>query len=32
MLDSPFFRVWACAAVDETLSKLYERRRVGSLA
>jgi len=32
MLDSPFFRVWACAAVDETLSKLYERLRVGSLA
>jgi hypothetical protein len=32
MLDSPFFRVWACAGVDEMLSKLYERVRVGSLA
>jgi hypothetical protein len=29
---SPFFRVWACAAVDEMLSMLYERLRVGSLA
>jgi hypothetical protein len=32
MLDSPFFRVWACAAVDEMLSLLHERARVGSLA
>ena len=28
---SPFFQVWACAAVDEMLSHLYERLRVGSL-
>lgn len=32
MLDSPFFRVWACAAVDEMLSALHERLVVGSLA
>lgn len=29
---SPFFGVWACAGVDEMLSMLYERLRVGSLA
>jgi Thioredoxin len=29
---SPFFRVWACAGVDEMLSMLHERIRVGSLA
>ena len=32
MLDSPFFRVWACAAVDEMLSALHERLVVGALA
>ncbi len=32
MLDSPFFRVWRCAAVDEMLSALHERLVVGSLA
>jgi thiol-disulfide isomerase/thioredoxin len=32
MLDSPFFRVWACAAVDEMLSAIHERLVVGSLA
>ena len=26
---SPFFRVWQCAAVDEMISMLYERLRVG---
>ncbi|OGK96521.1 MAG: hypothetical protein A3E31_04850 [Candidatus Rokubacteria bacterium RIFCSPHIGHO2_12_FULL_73_22] len=31
MLESPFFHVWACAAVDEVLSALYERLVVGSL-
>jgi thiol-disulfide isomerase/thioredoxin len=31
MLDSPFFRVWQCAAVDEMLSLLYERLVLGSL-
>ena len=30
--QSPFFRVWACAGVDEMLSALYERLTVGSLA
>ncbi len=29
---SPFFRVWASAGVDEMLSMLHERLRVGSLA
>jgi hypothetical protein len=29
---SPFFRVWACAGVDEMVSMLHERIRVGSLA
>jgi len=32
MLDSPFFSVWACAAVDEMLSALHERLVVGPLA
>lgn len=32
MLDSPFFHVWQCAAVDEWTSLLYERLRLGSLA
>ncbi|MBI3637120.1 MAG: thioredoxin family protein [Candidatus Rokubacteria bacterium] len=32
MQQSPFFRVWASAAVDEWISMLYERLRVGSLA
>jgi len=31
MLESPFFHVWACAAVDEILSALYERLVVGAL-
>jgi hypothetical protein len=30
--QSPFFRVWAAAAVDEILSALHERLTVGSLA
>ena len=30
--ETPFFRVWACAAVDEIISMLHERVRVGSLA
>lgn len=30
--QSPFFRVWACAGVDEILSALHERLVVGSLA
>jgi hypothetical protein len=30
--ETPFFRLWACAAVDEIISMLYERLRVGSLA
>jgi hypothetical protein len=29
--DSPFFRLWACAAIDEMLSALHERIVVGSL-
>ena len=29
---SPFFRIWACAAVDEMLSALHERLTVGPLA
>jgi hypothetical protein len=29
---SPFFHVWACAAVDEIISALHERLVVGSLA
>jgi hypothetical protein len=29
---SPFFRVWACAGVDEMVSMLYERIQVGALA
>jgi len=29
---SPFFRVWAGAGIDEMLSMLHERLRVGSLA
>jgi hypothetical protein len=29
---SAFFRVWAAAGVDEMLSMLHERLRVGSLA
>jgi len=32
LLDSPFFHVWQCAAVDEMLSMLHERLLVGSLA
>ncbi len=32
MQQSPFFRVWACAGVDEMLSLLYERLRVGAPA
>ena len=31
MQDSPFFRLWACAGVDEMLSALHERLVVGSL-
>ncbi len=30
--QSPFFRIWACAGVDEILSALHERLTVGSLA
>jgi len=30
--ETPFFRLWACAAVDEIISMLHERLRVGSLA
>jgi len=30
--QSPFFRIWACAAVDEILTALHERLTVGSLA
>ena len=30
--ESPFFRIWACAGVDEILSALYERLILGSLA
>jgi hypothetical protein len=30
--ETPFFRLWACAAVDEIISMLHERARVGSLA
>ncbi len=29
--QSPFFRIWACAGVDEILSALYERLTLGSL-
>jgi thiol-disulfide isomerase/thioredoxin len=29
---SPFFRIWACAGVDEILSALHERVLLGSLA
>ena len=29
--QSPFFRVWACAGIDEMLSALHERLVVGSL-
>src|SRR6059036_201098 len=32
LLDSPFFHVWQCAAVDEMLSMLHERLVVGALA
>jgi hypothetical protein len=31
LLASPFFHVWACAAVDEMASALHERLVVGSL-
>ena len=30
--QSPFFRIWACAGVDEILSALHERLILGSLA
>ncbi len=30
--ESPFFRLWACAGIDEILSALHERLVVGSLA
>ncbi|OGK82820.1 MAG: hypothetical protein A2X51_03025 [Candidatus Rokubacteria bacterium GWC2_70_24] len=30
--QSPFFRVWACAGIDEMLSALHERLVMGSLA
>ncbi|MBI2492893.1 MAG: hypothetical protein HYV94_12495, partial [Candidatus Rokubacteria bacterium] len=30
--QSPFFALWACAGVDEILTKLHERLRTGSLA
>lgn len=30
--QSPFFRIWACAGVDEILTGLHERLIVGSLA
>ncbi len=30
--QTPFFRVWACAGIDEMLSALHERLAVGSLA
>jgi hypothetical protein len=29
--ESPFFRIWACAGVDEILSALHERLVMGSL-
>jgi hypothetical protein len=29
---TPFFRIWACAGVDEILSALHERVLLGSLA
>jgi hypothetical protein len=29
---SPFFRIWACAGIDEILTALHERLTVGSLA
>jgi len=31
MQQSPFFRVWASAAIDEMLSALYEQRVLGAL-
>ena len=30
--ETPFFRLWTCAAADEIISMLHERVRVGSLA
>ena len=30
--QSPFFRVWACAGIDEMLSALHERLVMGPLA
>jgi hypothetical protein len=30
--ETPFFRLWACAAVDEIISMLHERLRVGAIA
>jgi hypothetical protein len=30
--QSPLFRVWACAGVDEMITALHERLAVGSLA
>ncbi len=32
LLESPFFRIWACAGVDEILTALHERLVVGSRA
>jgi len=29
--QSPFFRLWACAGIDEILTALHERLVVGSL-
>jgi len=29
--QSPFFKVWASAAIDEMLSALYEQRVLGAL-
>jgi hypothetical protein len=31
MQQSPFFKVWASAAIDEMLSALYEQRVLGAL-
>jgi hypothetical protein len=31
MQQSPFFKVWASAAIDEMLSALYEQRILGAL-
>ncbi|MEX2222688.1 MAG: hypothetical protein WEG40_12905 [Candidatus Rokuibacteriota bacterium] len=31
MQRSPFFKVWASAAIDEMLSALYEQRILGAL-